>query len=409
MKAFLQVASLAIFIRTVLIIYGEWQDHFLEVKYTDVDYWVVSDAAVALLTGKSPFIRSTFRYTPMLATLLIPNVYLGNCFGKFLFASFDLLAGYFIYLFLLRSTNSTRAAKLVGVFWLLNPMVFTISTRGNCESILCTLILASIYFLTSKRILLGGLFYGLAVHFRLFPVIYGVAILSYIMTGKLRRSITSSPPISPRATIYPPLNGEDVIKSSTPLTSPNSSPNDSPKLKNRKKRQDLTSQKPNNATVATPHQRINSVNLTSTANRFWSLLLFSISSLVAFGLPTGLSYKVFGAEYLQEALLYHLTRKDHRHNFSPYFYLFYTDAVLKLPQNFELFVFLPQFLVFIMAGIKFGRKDLAYSCFIITFIFVTFNKVITSQVYSPCSSLNLPLLVFCLVPIAFPHGLCVAS
>ena len=41
-----------------------------------------------------------------------------------------------------------------------------------------------------------------------------------------------------------------------------------------------------------------------------------------------MSYAWCGDVYIREALLYHLTRADAKHNFSPYFY-----AVCLMPQN----------------------------------------------------------------------------
>jgi phosphatidylinositol glycan class M len=67
-------------IRVIVMAYGEWQDanstHYslpnpfpffsVRVKYTDVDYEVYTDASRMLSIGRSPFDRTTFRYTPLL-------------------------------------------------------------------------------------------------------------------------------------------------------------------------------------------------------------------------------------------------------------------------------------------------------------------------------------------------------
>jgi GPI mannosyltransferase 1 subunit M len=59
--------------RLLLIAWGEWQDRIAFVRYTDVDYDVLTDGAVLMFNGKSPFDRATYRYTPLLALLMIPN------------------------------------------------------------------------------------------------------------------------------------------------------------------------------------------------------------------------------------------------------------------------------------------------------------------------------------------------
>lgn len=73
--------------RVVLILYGEWQDEHLEVRYTDVDYFVFSDAAALMASGKSPYERSTYRYSPLIAFLLMPNSFLHQSWGKFIFSA----------------------------------------------------------------------------------------------------------------------------------------------------------------------------------------------------------------------------------------------------------------------------------------------------------------------------------
>ncbi|KAK6151373.1 hypothetical protein DH2020_014008 [Rehmannia glutinosa] len=73
--------------RVFLILYGEWQDAHMEVRYTDVDYFVFSDAATLMASGKSPYERSTYRYSPLIAFLLMPNSFLHQSWGKFLFSA----------------------------------------------------------------------------------------------------------------------------------------------------------------------------------------------------------------------------------------------------------------------------------------------------------------------------------
>ena len=50
-------------------------------------------------------------------------------------------------------------------------------------------------------------------------------------------------------------------------------------------------------------------------------ILFALVSATVFLGFTGLFYYLYGYECLFESLLYHMTRKDNRHNFSVFFYL----------------------------------------------------------------------------------------
>ena len=78
----------AIFLRLCLVAFGEWQDSHMPVKYTDVDYGVYTDAARLVVDGRSPYERTTFRYTPVLAWILTPAVLPGCAvFGKLLFVA----------------------------------------------------------------------------------------------------------------------------------------------------------------------------------------------------------------------------------------------------------------------------------------------------------------------------------
>ena len=74
--------TLATFLRLVLIAYGQHQDVMMDVKYTDVDYRVFNDAARHVYEGDSPYQRHTYRYSPLLAYLMLPNIIWSPNIGK---------------------------------------------------------------------------------------------------------------------------------------------------------------------------------------------------------------------------------------------------------------------------------------------------------------------------------------
>jgi len=101
----------------------------------------------------------------------------------------------------------------------------------------------------------------------------------------------------------------------------------------------------------------------------------------------------YGNAFVYETYLHHLVRQDHRHNFSIYFYYFYLHESMAQPLAARLAAFFPQALLALLLGWRFYR-DLPFACFLLTFTFVAYNKVCTSQVrQSDDSRLALPLCV----------------
>lgn len=331
-----RVFSSAIALRVIFLFYGLLQDAYSPFKYTDIDYMVFTDAARYVSQGLSPYERETYRYTPLLAWILIPTAWPGTfwfSFGKVLFAISDVVAGLFISIILQSPAGgamTTERALKYACIWLLNPMVATISTRGSSEGLLAVLVVALLWAVTRGRIVLAGMLLGLSVHLKIYPFIYGASIVW---------SLESPPDSTP------------VQKRYTPRTEST--------------------------------ERLLSITaIFEFFNRPRTILI--ISSLITFVSLNLLMYAIYSTPFLQHTFLYHLTRIDHRHNFSPYNTLLHLssaapDKVSSL--KLESLAFIPQLTISaVLIPIALSKKDLAGTMLAQTFAFVAFNKVCTSQV-----------------------------
>lgn len=81
----------AFLIRLSMIFFGSriLDKSIYDLKYTDIDYNIFTDAAQLVVSGQSPYERSTYRYPPLLAIIMTPNIFLLPEFGKLLFALAD--------------------------------------------------------------------------------------------------------------------------------------------------------------------------------------------------------------------------------------------------------------------------------------------------------------------------------
>ncbi|PFH55690.1 hypothetical protein XA68_17820 [Ophiocordyceps unilateralis] len=315
-------------LRLGLLAYGSWQDSNSSVKYTDVDYLVFTDASRFVRQGSTqgPYSRETYRYSPLLAWLLLPTTSV-FVFGKLVFAAADLLAGWLVLRLLGHRLPLGEQERPVAfaALWLWNPIVAAISTRGSCEALLAVLTLALLWAVEMRRVSLAGFVLGLAVHFKIYPFIYAPAIVWWMDRENMRGHHDRS----------------DQSASS----------------------------------------------LISCLVRFCSpeRIRLAVISLATFmGLNT-LMYSLYGTPFLVHTYLHHVTRIDHRHNFSPYNIILYQNSAA-LPSDsswrIESLAFVPQLLLScLLIPLVMAKRDLAASMMAQTLAFVTFNKVCTSQYF----------------------------
>ena len=71
-------------------------------------------------------------------------------------------------------------ATLLSAVHLLNPLVFSISTRGSSEAVLSLLVLSTLYAALKEKWDLCAVFLGLSTHWKIYPLIYGVSCLGAV-------------------------------------------------------------------------------------------------------------------------------------------------------------------------------------------------------------------------------------
>ena len=110
---------------------------------------------------------------------------------------------------------------------------------------------------------------------------------------------------------------------------------------------------------------------------FWHQHLHFLKNLISLLL---FFYDFFGNKFIYEYLIYHLLRKDHRHNYSIFYYLIYLTYNSYFSQFLSLITFVPQALLIILISL-FMFQEINLCLLILTMIFVTFNKVVTAQYF----------------------------
>ncbi|KAI9355360.1 PIG-M-domain-containing protein [Zopfochytrium polystomum] len=328
----------AVILRVSLLLWGAYQDATMPVKYTDIDYSVFTDASKYVYEGHSPYRRETYRYSPLLSWILLPTAF-APIFGKLLFVAADLATGFFIKKLVILPASPKLELIPASRSW------------ADWWSALWLLnpFVAVISTRGNAESLVTALVMG-----SLLMLNHGRHKLAAVLLG-----------ISIHLKIYPVIYALPMWFAIRGLVPANSSAKES---------------------------------------RFsWTISFFSRSRL-EFGILAvstflglgAIMFSIYGNEFLENSYLYHITRQDHRHNFSLYFYHLYltfgTENTLT-----RLVAFVPQLaLVAIVGGT--ARNDLPFACFAQTFAFVMLNKVVTSQYF---------MWYMCFLPIVMPFSMLV--
>ncbi|KAK7873087.1 hypothetical protein R5R35_000368 [Gryllus longicercus] len=318
-------------LRMILITYGVFHDRLFPVAYTDIDYKVFTDAARHAWEGRSPYDRVTYRYPPLIAWLLIPNLWLA-IWGKLLFSVADVLVGWLIYKLAARQGCTQSKAIFCAKTWLYNPIAIIISTRGNSDALSAALVLSSLLFVIQNKVrpLWAGVLLGLAIHVRLYPIAFSLPM--YLCMG-------------PRPT--------------------------------GKKKQ--------------WQNRMFAVLWPNS-----SRLMITLACVFTLAFLTGIGWLMYGWPCLDESILYHLRRRDTRHNFSVYFYLLYLGVGQPLALWQRVAMLFPQAILLFALSVTFGtrRNTLPFCLLTQAIVMVVYNTVVTAQYFVWFLSLLPPIIPF---------------
>ncbi|KAK8061586.1 GPI mannosyltransferase 1 [Apiospora phragmitis] len=335
----------AFLLRAILLVYGLWQDANSPLKYTDIDYLVFTDAArftfpptpalstssssssflAGLLPQGSPYDRETYRYTPLLAYLLWPTTPAAAASllpgPRVLWASWGKI--------LFAAADLAAGWLLVAVLRRHRGLSGPRALRYVAAIWLLNPMVATISTRGSSEGLLGVLVAAL-----LWAVLERRIGLAGVLLG-----------LGVHFKIYPFVYAPAIVWWMDA---------------ERMGREGLLR-------FVTP-ERV-------------TLTLVSLATFAALNLAM---YALYGHDFLQHTFLHHVTRIDHRHNFSPYNMLLYLASAAQQSGGFKIesVAFVPQLLLsVVLIPLVGAKKDLAATMLAQTFAFVTFNKVCTSQYF----------------------------
>jgi phosphatidylinositol glycan class M len=293
-------------------------------KYTDIDYTIYSDAANLIWSGHSPYERPTYRYPPLYAWLMMINTKELPWLGKIWFVFFDILVVTEIWKINILCGKMGQNVKESRLWWLFWA-VNPISTYLATRGSMDSV--SNYLILLTLRLLLQMRFSSTSSESQPNWLQHRrISVLAGISFGA-----------AVYCRIYP------IIYLPAFLTF-----------------------------------------IYSRHGGDWVIFLHTF--LAAIAAMMLVSYSLYGADYLDQSILYHFTRSDHRHNFSPYFYHYYlthrSESINRYsPILLRILAIIVQWIGVLLSTWRFASSDLPFCLFIMTLCFVSFNKVITGQYF----------------------------
>jgi GPI mannosyltransferase 1 subunit M len=246
------------------------------------------------------------------------------------------------------------------LWWLYNPLAINICTRGSAESLVVLLpVLITVWIATTFRptwytAIGAGICHGVAIHAKLYPIVYTLSFMTAF--------------ISRRGEPFGYLQ------------------------QSKSKLQHL--------------QRFLYLWLRRLLAP--APVLFGATSAAVFVGLTYLAVQQYGIIALEQGLLYHFSRVDHRHNYSMHWYWIYLARAATaagggssgrgggavLMAWVGRILLLPQMILLVASSLGLAPHDLSLALFVQTFLFVAHNKVITAQYFT---------WYLCLLPLCSDH------
>ncbi|CAI5440817.1 unnamed protein product [Caenorhabditis angaria] len=322
--------------RITLVLYAHIHDYMFKVNFTDIDYSVFSDAAKHVSNGGSPFDRDTYRYTPALAWILLPVVQFPD-FGKILFCIFDIIVAVLYF-------------KIMDYELLKNPSKNSDDIKNRQTFNVAVFWLANpLTAIISAR--------GNAE-----SIVSAIVLLNLLLLqrGYYKTSALVHGALAIQFKIYPLIYLPSVY-----------------------------------LYLSDFHQNRSLQSLIFNRRG----IIYGLITIFSFGLVVLGFYQIYGQIFLDEYLIYHVKRRDIKHNFSAYFFILYLFENNELMSKIIGFLaFVPQVAVIFIYAFRYF-EDLPFCWLMTTFAFVAFNKVCTSQYFV----WYLVLLPLCLTSIQLPN------